>query len=148
MVSRSRAEVEPGSPRSGERSYELLAEARRFLDDVWDRAERGPYPMFHADACNLLAQIERTAAALAAPAAPAAPESIAASEPLSRVRDAALRTYELAWLHGPPFAYTFGLANAEENLQALGVPFPELPPFDESKYEPMPDVSIVSPDES
>ncbi len=33
--------------------------AREFLDDVWEMAERGPYPLFHADACNVLAQIER-----------------------------------------------------------------------------------------
>ncbi|HEY3139078.1 MAG TPA: DUF4062 domain-containing protein, partial [Blastocatellia bacterium] len=33
-------------------------EAREYLNDVWDSAERGPYPLFHADAFNVLAQIE------------------------------------------------------------------------------------------
>ncbi len=33
--------------------------ARELLDDVWEAAERGPYPLFHADAYNVLAQIER-----------------------------------------------------------------------------------------
>ncbi len=35
--------------------------AREFLDDIWEFAERGPYPLFHADALNVLAQIERDA---------------------------------------------------------------------------------------
>src|SRR5205085_6164489 len=35
--------------------------AREFLDDVWEAAERGPYPLIHADACHVLAQIERDA---------------------------------------------------------------------------------------
>lgn len=28
---------------------------------MWELAERGPYPLFHADALNVLAQIERDA---------------------------------------------------------------------------------------
>jgi tetratricopeptide (TPR) repeat protein len=36
-----------------------FAAARELLDDVWEPAERGPYPLFHADALNVLAQIER-----------------------------------------------------------------------------------------
>ncbi|MEK6261166.1 MAG: hypothetical protein AABP62_21410, partial [Planctomycetota bacterium] len=138
-VARPWAESDSGSPRSGERGYEQLAEARRLLDDVWDRAERGPYPLFHADAFNMLARIERTAAVLAPP------DSAAAREALSRAGDAALSAYRLAWLQGPPFAYAFGLSNAEQHLQALGVTPPELPPFDESNYEPMPDVPILPP---
>jgi hypothetical protein len=31
---------------------------------VWESAERGPYPLYHADALNVLAQIERDAATL------------------------------------------------------------------------------------
>jgi hypothetical protein len=31
------------------------------LDAVWESAERGPYPLYHADALNVLAQIERDA---------------------------------------------------------------------------------------
>jgi hypothetical protein len=33
--------------------------AREFLNDIWESAERGPYPSFHADAFNVLSQIER-----------------------------------------------------------------------------------------
>src|SRR5262249_10121865 len=35
--------------------------ARELLTQVWDAAERGPFPLFHADALNVLAQIERDA---------------------------------------------------------------------------------------
>lgn len=116
-----------------------LAEARRLLDDVWDRAERGPYRVFHADAFNILARIERTAAEHAQP------DSTAAREALSRARAAAVSAYHNAWLQGPPFAYAFGLAEAKQHLQALGVSPPELPSFDDSKYAPMPDVPIIPP---
>jgi tetratricopeptide (TPR) repeat protein len=110
--------------------------ARELLDQVWDFAEQGPYPLFHADALNVLAQIERdegnTKAAI----------------------DAATKAYTLAWCDGPPYAYHYGLTNARKHLKELGAPEPELPPFDESKFEPMPDVELnpkddfwVDPDE-
>lgn len=103
--------------------------ARDLLDQVWDAAEHGPYPLLHADARNVLAQIERdqgnTAAAIAA----------------------ATLAYRLAWCDGPPYAYHFGLTNARRHLQELGAPEPELPPFDASKYEPMPDVELNPRDE-
>ena len=38
-------------------------------------------------------------------------------------------------------------ADAEAVLAALGAPEPELPPFDESKFEPMPTVEINPDDE-
>jgi hypothetical protein len=111
-----------------ERVAEHLQEARRFLDDVWGRAERGPYPLFHADALNILAAIERTAGNVEA------------------AKKAALGAYEKAWCQGPPYAYAFGLYNAKAHLEALGVPLPELPPYDESLYEPMPEVEIDPPE--
>jgi len=77
-------------------------EARTLLDDVWEAAERGPYPLHHTDACNVLCQIERdtgnTVAAIAA----------------------ATKAFELAWCDGPPWAYHFGLENARRHLQELG----------------------------
>jgi len=100
-----------------------------FLDDVWDMAERGPYPLFHADACNVLTQIERDAGHTAAAV------------------EAATRAYQLAWCDGPPFAYHWGLVAAEKHLRELGAPEPELPPFDASKFEPMPEVEIDPDDE-
>ena len=80
---------------------EHLTEAQRYLDDVWDRAQRGPYPTFHADAFNQLANAQH----------------------------AAVKAY--------------GLAQATEHLQTLGVPLPSLKPFHESQYEPLPDVPII-----
>jgi tetratricopeptide (TPR) repeat protein len=106
-----------------------LKGAREFLDDVWEPAERGPYPVFHADACNVLAQIERdegnTGAAV----------------------EAATKAYRLAWCDGPPFAYHWGLEKAKKHFKELGAPEPEMPPFDESKFEPMPEVEIDPDDE-
>jgi tetratricopeptide (TPR) repeat protein len=110
------------------RQSNLLA-AREFLDDVWDMAERGPYPLFHADACNVLAQIERDAG-----------NQTAAVE-------ASTRAYRLAWCDGPPFAYHWGLVTAQKHLQELGAAEPQMPPFDESKFEPMPEVEIDPMDE-
>ncbi len=101
-----------------------LKAARELLDDVWEPCERGPFKLFHADACNVLAQIERDAGNHEATV------------------KAATEAYRLAWCDGPPFAYHWGLQKAKVHLAALGVPEPILPPFDESKYEPMPEVEI------
>jgi tetratricopeptide (TPR) repeat protein len=106
-----------------------LKAARELLDDVWELAERGPYPLFHADALNVLAQIERDAG-----------NRDAAVE-------AATKAYRLAWCDGPPFAYHWGLEAARAHLEALGAPEPtDLPAYDESKFEPMPEVEINPPD--
>jgi tetratricopeptide (TPR) repeat protein len=104
--------------------------ARELLSDVWEPAERGPYPLFHADALNVLAQIERDANNI-----PAAIK-------------AATEAYTKAWCDGPPFAYHWGLEKARAHLAALHAPEPALPPFDESKYEPMPEIEIDPPEPS
>ncbi len=105
------------------------ARARELLADVWGPAEWGPYPLFHADALNVLAQVERDAGNHAAAA------------------EAATRACRLAWCDGPPFAYHWGLATARAHLAALGAAEPaDLPPFDESRYEPLPSVEIDPPD--
>ena len=104
-------------------------EARENLDDVWESAERGPYPIFQADAFNVLAQIERDAGNL------------------DQAIEAATQAYRLAWCDGPPFAYHCGLIAARKHLEELGAPEPEMPPFDESKFEPMPEVEIDPNDE-
>ncbi|MBC7910172.1 MAG: hypothetical protein H7Y30_06710, partial [Pyrinomonadaceae bacterium] len=106
-----------------------LKAAREFLDDVWEAAERGPYPLFHADAFNVLAQIERDEGNEAAAV------------------EAAGRAYRLAWCDGPPFAYHWGLEKARKHLQELGAAEPLMPEFDESKFEPMPEVEIDPEDE-
>jgi hypothetical protein len=53
----------------------------------------------------------------------------------------------LAWSDGPPFAYHWGLQKAKAHLAALGAPEPEMPPFDASRNEPMPEVETVPSDE-
>jgi hypothetical protein len=107
-----------------QRSQRDLNAARELLDDVWEPAERGPYKLLHADACNLLAQIERDAGNHAAAV------------------KAAMMAYQLAWCDGPPFAYHWGLQKAKAHLSALGVSEPTLSPFDASKFEPMPQIEI------
>ncbi|HST20632.1 MAG TPA: tetratricopeptide repeat protein [Blastocatellia bacterium] len=103
--------------------------ARELLDDVWEAAERGPYPLFHADAFNVLAQIERDAGNT------------------DKAVEAATEAYRKSWCDGPPFAYHWGLEAARKHLAELGAAEPtDLPPYDESKYEPMPDVEIDPPD--
>ncbi len=106
-----------------------LKAAREFLDDVWEAAERGPYPLIHADACNVLAEVERDAGNRA--------EAVKAAE----------RAYRLAWCDGPPFAYHWGLEKARALLAEFGASEPEMPPFDASKFEPMPEVEIDPADE-
>jgi hypothetical protein len=97
-----------------------LKVARELLDDVWESAERGPYPLLHADAFNVLAQIELDAGNREAAV------------------DAATKAYRLAWCDGPPYAYHWGLEGAKKHLRELGAPEPtDLPPFEETKYEPM-----------
>lgn len=105
------------------------AEARELLDDVWEAAERGPYPLFHADAMNVLAQLERDAGNT------------------DKAIEAATQAYQLAWCDGPPYAYHWGLEAARKHLRELGAPEPEMPPFDPSKFEPMPEVEINPKDE-
>jgi tetratricopeptide (TPR) repeat protein len=111
------------------RRQRLYDTAREYLDQIWGPAERGPYPLLHADAFNVLAQLEhdqgrREAAVAAATAA-----------------------YKQAWCDGPPYAYHFGLTNARRHLQKLGAPEPQMPTFDAAKYAPMPEVEIDPQDE-
>jgi tetratricopeptide (TPR) repeat protein len=101
-----------------------LKGARDLLEDVWDAAERGPYPIFEADALNVLSRIEREGGNHAASS------------------QAATRAYRLAWCDGPPFIYHSGLNAAKKNLSELGATEPALPPFDETKFEPMIQVEI------
>ena len=106
-----------------------LQASRELLDDVWEYAERGPYPLFHADAFNVLAQIERD------------------EGNKDKAVEAATKAYRLAWCDGPPYAYHWGLEKAKAHLKELGAPEPSMPPFDESKYEPMPEIELNPKDE-
>jgi tetratricopeptide (TPR) repeat protein len=98
--------------------------ARDYLDSVWESAARGRYPLVHADARNVLAEIEIAENNI--------PAAIAA----------ATEAYRLAWCDGPPFAYDYGLRTARAHLRVLGAPEPEMPPYDASKHEPIEEVDI------
>lgn len=45
------------------------------------------------------------------------------------------------------YAYHLGLIKAQRHLEKLGAPFPEVAPFDESKFEPVPEVEMDRNDE-
>ena len=102
---------------------------RALLEDVMELAASGPDRLSHADACLLRARIERDES-----------NSAAAIE-------AATKAYQLAWCDGPPFAYHWGLEKAKKHLKELGAHEPDMPPFDGSKFEPMPEVEINPKDE-
>lgn len=50
-----------------------------------------------------------------------------------RAREYALKAYEWAWADGPPYVFWWYLERAKRVLDLLGVPYPDLPPFDEAK---------------
>lgn len=101
------------------RRQENLKAARECLGDVWEPAEVGPYRLVHADAFNILAQIERDALDKAS------------------AIEAATKAYRLAWCDGPPFAYHLGLEKAKQHLRELGAPEPDMPQFAESEADPI-----------
>jgi len=106
-----------------------LGAARELLEDVWEAAERGPYPLVHADACCVLAEVERD------------------EGNVEKAVEAAGKAYRLAWCDGPPFAYHWGLERARGLLRELGAGEPLMPAFDASRFEPMPEVEIDPADE-
>jgi hypothetical protein len=99
------------------------------LEQICAPAERGPYPLIHADARNVLVQLERDQGRHDA------------------AITAATEAYKQAWCDGPPHAYHFGLTNARRHLRELGASEPVMPPFDAAKYEPMPEVELDPEDE-
>lgn len=105
-----------------------LKAARELLDEVWEPAERGAFRLYHADAYNVLAQIERDAGHD------------------EEAFQAATNAYRLSWCDGPPYAYHYGLQKAKAHLLALHRPEPILPPFDPAGREPLPEVEIDPPE--
>jgi tetratricopeptide (TPR) repeat protein len=55
-----------------------------------------------------------------------------------RAREYALKAYEWAWAGGPPYVWWWALERAKRVLDALGVSYPDLPPFDEAKIGKFP----------
>lgn len=60
---------------------------------------------------------------------------------------AAAKAYKAAWCDGPPCAYHWGLEQAKAHLAAHIAPEPAMPKFDESMFEPLPEVEINPRDE-
>ncbi|MBZ0283625.1 MAG: DUF559 domain-containing protein [Anaerolineae bacterium] len=113
-----------------------IAQARERLDEIWESAERGPYPLIHGDALNVLAQIEIDAGNR------------------DKAVESADKAYRLAWCDGISadgktcYAYWWGLERARKHLESLGAPIPnDLLPFDESQFDPLPEVEINPKDE-
>ena len=55
---------------------------------------------------------------------------------LNQAKHHALAAYTLNWADGEPYVYRYGLSKATELLHELGVPLPNLPPYDPAKDEP------------
>jgi tetratricopeptide (TPR) repeat protein len=55
-----------------------------------------------------------------------------------KAENAAFEAYRLAWADGPPYSFWWELEQAKRALAALGMPEPDLPPFDQSSLRPLP----------
>jgi tetratricopeptide (TPR) repeat protein len=114
-----------------ERQQDRLQTARSVIEYALRLSRNGHYLLLEADAYNVLAQIERDEGNREAAV------------------DAAMSAYRKAWCDGPPFAYHWGLEAAKKHLRELAAPEPDdLPPFDQSRYEPMPEITVYPLDSS
>lgn len=57
---------------------------------------------------------------------------------LNQAKHHALAAYTLSWADGEPYVFRYELSKATEQLHELGVPLPNLPPYDPAKDEPFP----------
>jgi hypothetical protein len=57
---------------------------------------------------------------------------------LNQAKHHALAAYTLSWADGEPYVYRYWLTKATELLLELGVPLPNLPPYDPAKDVPFP----------
>lgn len=108
---------------------QLPALTREYLSQSWELATRGPFALYHADALNTLAQLEL------------------AQGNREAALDAAQRAFRLSWCDGPPYAYQRGVVDAETTLKQLNAAPPDLPPFDEQAFAPIPDAQISPADQ-
>jgi hypothetical protein len=124
-------------PKLGKRQIDEIdrLEITRLIETIkdsaglWEAAERDRYPLRQADAYNVLADIKLAEGNKSAAIA------------------AAIEAHRTAWCDELPYAYHWGLERAKAHLAALGACKPDMPPFDESKFEPMPEVDINSKDQ-
>jgi hypothetical protein len=101
---------------------------------TWTDEGRRPfcvgYPLCHADALNVLTQVERDEGNREAAIV------------------AATKAYTLAWCDGKPFAYHYGLTTAHKHIQELGTRDPQLPDFDKSKIDSIAEMELNPTDKS
>jgi len=123
-----------------------FTDARALLDEIWEALKRGSLNISHADALNVLAQIQW-----------AAGNELAA-------RNAAIEAFKLAWCNGVPYHCEQGLKDAcnhlakvkdlqldelssfevvrERLIERRFLQASDLPLFDEANYEPLVEVEI------
>lgn len=94
------------------------------LEGIWEIAERGPYPIFLADAYNIQGQIYQ-----------------AIGDKAGAI-NAAKQAYSAAWCDGPPYAYHWGLQLASQILQELCADPPKLPDFHQPTNSESPKIDI------
>jgi tetratricopeptide (TPR) repeat protein len=101
--------------------------SREVLDRIWMPALLGPYPLWHADAFNILAQLERD------------------QGHISAASEAAVAAYNLAWCDGPPYVYYSAFRQSLRHLNELSVPEPYL--LQQSAWPSLPDVDLDPDDD-
>ena len=119
LVAIAELEIKQGRP--------AIAMAR--LEEAWEGIRRGPFSLVQADAYNMLAEVQL-----------AMGDKRAAAE-------AAIQAFKVAWCDGPPFAYSYGLQCAKTHLERLAAPEPDMPRYDDAKFEPRPTVEINPEDQ-
>ncbi len=94
--------------------------------------------MAHRDAAQAKALLSEALALGGRGVALAAVEVFTALGEQAEARRHVDAAYREAWADGPPYAYFHELQRIRAALQTLGMPEPQLPPFDPAKVPPMP----------
>jgi hypothetical protein len=100
--------------------------ARDLLDHVWAAAERGPYPSGRPTLATCWVCSNAILAIM------------------TRPRRQQPKLTGLLGATGRPTPMSPGLARARHHLRELGVPEPQLPPFNPTKFPPLPEGGIES----
>lgn len=98
-----------------------LHKAGELLGEAKSIAVRSPYPLSYVDALNLEFRLREEME----------------TEPSYETIRIAEKAYKLAWCDGPPFAYHWGLVEAEKGLRSVNTPIPPLPSFESRGLPPL-----------
>ncbi len=112
-----------------EMQRENFDEARDYLNQSWELAERGEFLLYNADSYNILAQIE------------------IAENQREKAIEAAQKAFDLSLCDGVPFAYMRGLEDSKSILETLGAIVPDIKICDEMGYEKISETEINPDDE-